>query len=136
VTFDYWKIAVPLFTAIIAWLANEWRKQAWETFLRKETYYKSLLSTIDAFYGGQVGGRAEFLKQIQLCWLYCPDEVIRKAYAFLGAVHENFTGTQEQRETAARELVVAIRRDMFPWYRRTNLRPDEFQLLRMRQPGA
>lgn len=50
---------------------------------------------------------------MNLCWLYCPGEVIRRAYRFLNAVH---TDAREQpaevRELAAGELVTAIRRDL------------------------
>lgn len=130
---EFWQLMIPIGAAIVAWLANEWRKQAWENFLRKERYYQALLSRTDAFFQtGTEEDRREFLKQLNLCWLYCPDDVIRKVYAFLNTVHEKYQGTDTQRKDSLRELVVAIRKDLFPWYRRTALRPSDFQILRIK----
>lgn len=130
---EYGQLALTALGAIIAWLANEWRKREADNFARREENYKALLSALASFHvGGSSEGRAEFLRQVQIGWLYCPDDVIKKAYAFLNAVQGGFNGTQDQRDDAARELVVAIRKDMMPWYRRTDLRPKDFQLLRVK----
>ena len=130
---QYWQLMLSAFGAVLAWLANEWRKREADNFVRREENYKSLLTALTSFFvGGGLEGRAEFLRQVQIGWLYCPDDVIRKAYAFLSTVHENFKGTQKEKEDAARALVLAIRKDMLPWYRRTKLRPGDVHLLRVK----
>jgi len=47
---DFWTFMVPVVTALVAWLANEWRKRAWENFPRKERYYQSLITGMGAFF--------------------------------------------------------------------------------------
>jgi hypothetical protein len=134
---QYWQLVITALGAVAAWLANEWRKREADNFARREDNYKSLLTAMASFYGGgSLDGRAEFLKQVQIGWLYCPDDVIRKAYSFLNTVHENFTGSQKEKEDAARALVLAIRQDMLPWYRKTELKAEEVQLLRVKHQGA
>jgi hypothetical protein len=39
---QFWQITVPLIAAVVAWLANEWRKRSWEDFL---TFYAKRLTT-------------------------------------------------------------------------------------------
>jgi hypothetical protein len=82
------------------------------------------------FDGGDKDEQQDFLNELKVCWLYCPDEVLRKAYAFLTTVEGNFKGTADERKDALRELALAIRKDMMPWYRRTRLEAKEFKLLK------
>ncbi|MFQ3245806.1 MAG: hypothetical protein ACI9SP_002454 [Arenicella sp.] len=50
---EFWKLAVPVFSAIVAWLVNEWRKRLWEEYKRKEDSYSELLRCLRGFYMGQ-----------------------------------------------------------------------------------
>lgn len=128
---ELWELMLPVLTAILAWLANEWRKQAWENFLRKERYYQSLITCMGAFFETEKEQeRREFLNQLNLCWLYCPDDVIKKAYAFLNTFQTQ--ATHAARKDSVRELVLAIRKDLHPWYRRTKLTAADFQVLQAR----
>jgi hypothetical protein len=56
--------------------------------------------------------KAKFLSELNNCWLYCPDEVIKKAYAFLAKVHTDARYPDEVKENAFGELMVAIRKDL------------------------
>ena len=49
---EFWKFALPLFGAVIAWFLNEWRKRLWEQYQRKEASYKELVRCIRGFYIG------------------------------------------------------------------------------------
>ena len=94
---DFWKFVVPLMGAVVAWFLNEWRKRIWEQYQRKEDQYKILIRCLQGFYVGTANQqmKAKFLQQLNICWLYCPDEVIKKAYAFLDTVHAGKNQTDE-----------------------------------------
>ncbi|WP_278487185.1 hypothetical protein [Achromobacter insolitus] len=112
---DFWKFAVPLVGAVVAWFVNEWRKRVADQYQRKEASYKELLRSLRGFYVGATSApqlRSEFLNQLNTAWLYCPDEVIRKGYAFLGTAHSAQTHSDEQKEKAMGEFVAAIRQDI------------------------
>ena len=96
---EFWKFAIPLLGGVIAWLANEHQKRSLEQYQKKEAQYQELLTSLKGFYIG-VGSpqeNANFLAQLNKCWLYCPDEVIKNAYAFLKTVHTDTQFTQEQK---------------------------------------
>ncbi|WKJ90966.1 hypothetical protein QZJ86_02240 [Methylomonas montana] len=112
---DFWKFAAPLFGAIIAWFVNEWRKRVWEQYQRKEESYRELLRCLKGFYVSAQNAnelRTEFLNQLNRCWLYCPDDVILKGYAFLNTVHTSNPSTDEEKEKAMGDFVASIRIDL------------------------
>jgi len=95
---DFWKVTIPLLGAVIAWLVNERRKHLWEQYIRKETSYKELIRCLRGFYEGTKDSHltGEFLNQINICWLDCPDIVIKKGYEFLDLVAGKCTGDKEK----------------------------------------
>ncbi len=105
--------------------------------MRKEENYKQLLKTLRGFYvsSGDPDLKDTFLEQVNLCWLYCPDKVIQKAYAFLSTVHTDQRGTEAKQhglpEQAFGELVAAIRRDLLSRkiVKKTNLEGEDFKHL-------
>ncbi len=112
---EFWKFAAPLFGAVIAWFVNEWRKRVWEQYQRKEESYRELLRCLKGFYIGASNAnelKAEFLNQLNRCWLYCPDDVILKGYAFLNTVHASNPSTDEIKEKAMGDFVASIRNDL------------------------
>jgi len=56
--------------------------------------------------------KSDFVEQLKLCWLYCPDEVIKKAYAFLDAIN-SAQKTLEEKNLSLGDFVVAILKDLF-----------------------
>jgi hypothetical protein len=69
--------------------------------------------------------RQEFLTQINLCWLYCPDEIIRKANQLASGIEQG----SNKKELLAGELMLELRKDLlghFP-FKRTKLTADEFR---------
>jgi len=112
---EFWKFAVPLLGAVIAWFANEWRKRIADEYQRKEANYKDLVKSLRGFYVGAANAdtlKAEFLNQLSTAWLYCPDKVIMKGYAFLDTVHAKEERTDIEKETAMGAFVAAIRNDL------------------------
>ena len=127
----YWKFALPLFGAIIAWFANEWRKRLWEQYQRKEASYKNLVRSLRGFYVDTFSEekRVEFLDELNQCWLYCPDDVIVRGYRFLDTVHTQQVSTDQVKEKAMGEFMPAIRRDLLSrnLVRKTTLTHNDFR---------
>jgi hypothetical protein len=111
---EFWKFVIPLLGAVLAWFLNEWRKRLWEQYVRKEDQYKQLVRCLRGFYAdtGNKELRAEFLDQLNICWLYCPDDVIKKAYAFLDTVHTDQKQNDSIKENAVGEFVISVREDL------------------------
>ena len=140
-----WSTLVPIIVVVLTgtiaasgWLFNEHVARQEKERLRKEERYKSLLASIKGFYQGAENSLAaylknEFIKQLELCWLYCPDTVIKKGYAFLEAVQTGDQYTNTEKERALGEFVAAIRKDLrgkrFWWGDKTRLNWADFRIL-------
>lgn len=112
---DSLKFSIPLIGAIIAWYTNEWRKRLADQYQRKEANYKELIKSLRGFYAEETDAkklRLEFLYQLNNSWLYCPDEIIQKCYAFLETVHTQNVHSYSSKEKAMGDLVAAIRKDL------------------------
>lgn len=131
---DFWKIAFPALAAILAWYMNERAKLVWEQFKRKEESYTELIRCLRGFYSATQDRalKDEFIHQVNLCWLYAPDDVIRKAYQFLESVHTGSTKTPEQQEDSLRAFVHAIRNDLLSRkpLKKSDLSEKDFRHLR------
>lgn len=125
---------VALIITAVSWLLNENSKRRHEDYIRKEQRYGSLLKSLKGFYEQSQNKelKEEFINQVNQCWLYCPDEVIQKAYFFLKTVHTGANTSNTDKETALGELILAIRKDLYTHYpfRRTKLKPEDFKHLR------
>lgn len=136
--FDFLKFFLPLAGAAIAWFINERRKRSAEEYERKERRYSALVDSLQGFYVTKSPEqarqlKAQFLQELNNCWLYCPDEVIHKAYAFLSTVHTGANSTDEAKEKAVGELVLSIRQDLLSrsTVRFTQLSAKDFKHLRV-----
>ena len=122
---------VPLLSAVVAWYANERSKRSWEEYSRKEERYSALLRALPGFFtaSGNKEQRDEFLQQVNQCWLYCPDQVIAKAYGFLQSVHEGAPTGEADKDVALGEFVAAIRQDLLARQivRKTTLGATDFR---------
>ena len=131
---DFVKLSLPLLAAVVAWFVNEWWKRAQAEYARKEQNYKALVSSIQGFYVAtqDIKTKQVFLDQLNQCWLYCPDEVIQKAYAFLETVKTGANAADSTKELACGEFIVAIRKDMLSHrvVSKTNLHGTDFRHLR------
>lgn len=133
----FWTIVAPVILAILVWYLNERVKQKWEEYERKEERYKELLRTLQGFYVTTPDSKlkGEFLHQLNLCWLYTPDEVIQKAYEFIDTVHTgaNANAKGKDRNDAAGALIVAIRKDLLSrkTVKKTKLQVSDYKHLRV-----
>ena len=111
---EFLRWAIPLIGTVVAWFANERRKRAWEEYQRKEENYKALLAASRGFYlnAQDTAKKSDFLQQVDLCWLYCTDEVIQAAYRFLESVKTGTGSTDEARRASFGSFMVEIRKDM------------------------
>jgi len=131
---EFWKFALPLLGAVAAWFLNEWRKRLWEQYQRKEASYKELVRCLRGFYIGINDSeklKGEFLDQLNICWLYCPDDVIKKGYAFLDTVHAQQVSDDRTKEETMGDFVSSIRNDLLSrkLIRKTNLTARDFKHL-------
>ena len=137
--FDFLKFFLPLAGVAFAWFWNERSKRIADEYERKEQKYTALIECLQGFYShmsGQQRGRelkAQFLTELNKCWLYCPDEVIEKAYSFLEKVHTDGQYPDDVKERAVGELILAIRNDLLSRkpVRKTKLVPADFKHLRV-----
>lgn len=134
-------ILIPVIGAVIVfvsglatWYLNERSKRIHEEYKRKEEKYSGLIRSLRGFYVDSFNKelRTEFLNQLNLCWMYCPDDVIHKAYNFLLTVHTDQKYSDEEKEKAVGELMLAIRKDLInrKTLRKTNLRAEDFKHLK------
>ena len=130
-------VLLTLVGGFVTWGLTERSRRIQEEYRRKEERYTELVSRLRAFTvaGSSTEKRNEFLDQLNLAWLYCSDEVIHSAYAFLDTVHVEAPEVGEAHERRKREalgrLMLAIRRDLIARRptRTTALTPGEFRVL-------
>jgi len=109
---------VGLVVTLITWFFNEQSKRSDDVYKQKDIRYQELIKSLRAFYvltpaEEKVVDTAkerrvrnlelvdQFLSQVALCWLYCSDDVIRKAYDFLAIVLRDPGRTTHEIEQAA-----------------------------------
>ena len=126
--------AILFFSGLVTWYLSERSKRIYEEYKRKEEKYSSLIRSLRGFYVDSFNKelRTEFLNQLNLCWMYCPDDVIHKAYNFLLMLHTDQKHSDEEKEKAVGELMLAIRKDLISRkpLEKTNLKPEDFRHLR------
>lgn len=136
---EVFELLLPAVTAVVAWVVNEHRKRAHEDYIRKEKNYESMFEALRGFYTEAAqspdGGRTlkeRFLLEVNKMWLYCPDEVIKSAYAFLETVGTGRIHSDADKERAVGAFVLAARMDLLSRKptRGSHLRPEDFKHLR------
>ena len=129
-------IVGSIVVVVLGWYLNEQSKKKWEAYKRKEDNYKELIRTLRGFYIDKPSKelKEEFLYQVNLCWLYSPDEVIKAAYGFLDTVHAGVTSTDAVKEKAVSSLVLAMREDILSGKTidKTELTAGDFKHLKAR----
>jgi hypothetical protein len=127
-------VILTLIGGFVTWYLNEHSKRIYEEYKRKEERYSELIRSLRGFYVDSFSKelRDQFLNQLNLCWMYCPDEVVHKAYKFLLMVHTDKKFPDDEKEKAVGELILAIRKDLINRkpLRKTKLKPEDFKHLR------
>jgi len=134
---------VPIVVAIVAAVSGYFirdfdkrKEREAEEYRRKEERYVNLINSLRGFTVGRNRYLQEkFVSELNLAWLYCPDDVIKKAYALLslGEIEYASDGrvpTNEEKEKAIGELFLALRRDLFSrkLVKETTLSATDFKL--------
>lgn len=136
---DTLKILVPVVILLLGWLLNEYSKRQSERLKAKEERYIALLESLDGFYVSAnpetaTEDKEKFLEQLRLCWMYCPDSVIRKGYNFIDHVSVGVRKSDKEKEAALGSFVVEVRKDLLgktPWLRsRTKLQASDYRHLK------
>ncbi len=125
-------IVIPFVSSVIIWFFNERSKRMHENYKRKEKRYLELIKSLKGFYVNSLDEnlRGNFLDQLNQCWLYAPDDILKKAYEFLETVK---TGekkySEEEKEKVLGELILALRKDLLTHKlpKRTNLTSKDFK---------
>lgn len=104
-----------------------------EEFIRKEERYKNLLEALDGFTTKDKNSpelRDKFLKELELAWLYCPDEIIISVNTFLKELKRNEL-TQDDIRLAIKNIIVSIRKDLLSRkvVKKTKLKAEDYQLI-------
>lgn len=142
---DSWRVAwmTALLTAFLttgtsvifhAWDARQ--KEKWTAYEHKEARYHELIRSLrtlqtDVRLQDPVEANKKFLEQVDLCLMYCSDEVIRSTWGLIdrskpqnAKVYGVDTGTG-----ALKGILYAIRKDMFTEVgMKTNINPEEIYL--------
>lgn len=129
------KITIPVIIVITGWYFTEQSKIRWEQYQSKKESYQELIKNLSGFSRYQLNAnkRQKFIDQINICWLYAPDEVIQKGYDFIRTVGDGSEKiTNSEREQALSEFILTIRQDMLSRkiVKYTELKSDDFQYLR------
>ena len=128
------EIITVIIGGFITWFLNEKSKRIYENYKRKEAKYTELIKSLRGFYVDSFSKelRDEFLNQLNQCWMYCPDDVIEKAYKFLETIREGKTYSDKKKEIAVGEFILAIRKDLISRkpLKETNLKSKDFKHLK------
>lgn len=105
---------LTIFGSVFLWVLSERSKRRHEVYKRKEERYATLIETLKGFYVNSQNSELKnaFLTQLNLCWMYCPDIVIQKAYVFIQMVHthKDRVYSTEEKEKAVGEFILEIRK--------------------------
>jgi len=127
------KYILPVLSAALIWLLNERSKRKSEQYQRREIRYSALINSIDGFYVESTNRnkKQDFLNELNQCWLYCPDIVIKKAYHFLDTVRVGNQFSEEEREKALGDLMTEIRIDLArnKSFIKTKLNSKDFRII-------
>lgn len=100
---------------ILTWLYNEVQKRRIKLLSEKEKRYENLIRLLrnlgDVAENNEKGN--EFIVEFQLCWMYCPDEIIKKGNLFLDSMNPEIVDrNQKEIDKLKGEFIVELRKDL------------------------
>ena len=105
---------ISVISVVVGWWLNEWSKRKESELLKKRERYEALILAIKGFYIADgissTYTKQTFINQVNLSWLYCSDEFIKKANEFLDYVSLTEVN-QDIGKNLLGELMVIIRKD-------------------------
>ncbi|MXZ92431.1 MAG: hypothetical protein F4W95_04260 [Chloroflexi bacterium] len=125
-------IYVTAALTVTAWLVSDCQDRQYQLDQWKTERYHALVESARGFHAGADPSsswelREEFITQLDLCWVYCSDAVIRKAYRFVGTVKTGQTSTDEEKKRAFKEFIAEIRKEIVR--DKSTLTWEEFRIL-------
>ena len=99
-------IVAPLVWAICAWHKNERKKQDWERHKRKEERYIAFIKSMRGFTTQAKNKelREQFVQELGIAWLHCPDSTIKLGNDFLDSLQDNKNESESVKGERARAL--------------------------------
>ena len=72
------------------------------------------LQSIRGFYAGSESEelKEQFINDLRLAWLYCPDKIVRAGNDFLATVSSGAESTEDQKHRRLAEFELELRRDL------------------------
>lgn len=125
-------ICVTAVLTVTAWLVSDCQDRQFQLDQWKTERYHALVESARGFHVGADPStswelREEFIAQLDLCWVYCSDEVIRKAYQFVETVETGQISTEEEKERAFKGFIAEIRKEVVR--DKSTLTWEEFRIL-------
>lgn len=114
------------FASIIIWYLNERKRRSIQEYKQKEKRYIELIELIESLKENEKpsdNNRDKFLHQINLCWLYCPDNVVRKIADLISKLN-NDNISLEKKDMSMNDLMVSLRKDI---RKKTKLNQDDYK---------
>jgi hypothetical protein len=134
---EIYSIIGSVCAVVLGWYFNERSRRTAEEYHRKEERYIKLLHDLPGFYEDPAEKeyvleemKKEFIEQMNQLWLYAPDEIIKKASAFLKTVEVYSHSTYGERKKALGEFIIAIRQDLINTkpLTKTGLKENQFEI--------
>ncbi|MBL7935270.1 MAG: hypothetical protein JNM51_05610 [Bacteroidia bacterium] len=106
---------IGIIGGIATWLYNEVQKRRIKLLFEKEKRYENLIRLLRNL--GEVALNSdkgnEFIVEFQLCWMYCPDEIIKKGNLFLDSMNSTIVERNQQNINKLKgEFIVELRKDL------------------------
>lgn len=106
---------IGILGSVTGWIYNEIQKRKLKLLLEKEKRYENIIRLLRNL--GEAGANSdkgnEFIVEIQLCWMYCPDEVIKKGNQFLDSMNPKIgEKSQEDIDRIKGEFILELRKDL------------------------
>lgn len=117
--------------SLVTWGLTEWARRSTKRHLRKTERYVELIDLIENLMEnenkkpGDPDLKIKFIHQINLCWLHCPDDVIRKTIDLVSKFNKDEIPL-ENKEAALSDLMITLRRDVL----KTKLNDTDYKNLR------
>lgn len=124
---------LAVLAAAVTYACTEQAKLNADSYQRREERYQQLTASVTAFYitSTDLTKRRQFLAELDRCWLYCSDDVLRACYQFVDSIKEGNKASDEDRRLLLGAFVVAMRKDLVSHKRvkQSSMKPDEYQSL-------
>ena len=102
-------VVMPIVIGFYQWKIEQRNKRNYDLYIKKEELYVNLLNNIQGFYNGFIDSYKQeaFINNMQVAWLYCPDEVILACNEFLIAINNKSKNIE-----VVNKLILSMRKDL------------------------